>query len=177
MPRHANVPGDADEQRVSDWNLNISSESFDTHYEGFIEIDLADSFTIAYLRERPSRIVLARTLSNPKLDEKLYNLQNLRHPTFLSTLHIFVKSSEYIVVSEYMEVSLYEILRSPARPSESQVIWIVKQILEGLAHLHGLGWAHGNLVAHRILLRRDGAVRLSKWPAPYAFMLILHSGN
>ncbi|MEU5110877.1 protein kinase [Streptomyces longwoodensis] len=38
---------------------------------------------------------------------------------------------------------------------------ILTEICEGLAHLHGLGWVHGDLKPDNVLLMADGSVRLS----------------
>lgn len=38
---------------------------------------------------------------------------------------------------------------------------ILTEICEGLAHLHSIGWVHGDLKPDNVLLMRDGSVRLS----------------
>ncbi|GGU42631.1 serine/threonine-protein kinase [Streptomyces lavendofoliae] len=51
--------------------------------------------------------------------------------------------------------------RTSDPPAEAEGARLLTEICEGLAHLHALGWVHGDLKPDNVLIMADGSVRLS----------------
>lgn len=66
-----------------------------------------------------------------------------------------------VLVMERAERSLRQLLEQEGTLAAGTAERILTEICEGLAHLHGLGWVHGDLKPDNVLLMRDGSVRLS----------------
>ncbi|PJE96734.1 serine/threonine protein kinase [Streptomyces carminius] len=71
-----------------------------------------------------------------------------------------------VLVMERAEHSLRDRLGDPpasGRPplSAREGARLLTEVCEGLAHLHGLGWVHGDLKPDNVLVMADGSVRLS----------------
>ncbi|MGH1553115.1 protein kinase domain-containing protein [Streptomyces sp. L7] len=66
-----------------------------------------------------------------------------------------------VLVMERAERSLRQLLAGQAGLADGQAERILTEICEGLDHLHGLGWVHGDLKPDNVLLMADGSVRLS----------------
>ncbi|WP_282701347.1 serine/threonine-protein kinase [Streptomyces sp. CC219B] len=66
-----------------------------------------------------------------------------------------------VLVMERAERSLRELLEREGELPPDEGERILTEVCEGLAHLHGLGWVHGDLKPDNVLLMKDGSVRLS----------------
>ncbi|MEU5089180.1 protein kinase [Streptomyces sp. NPDC021356] len=64
-----------------------------------------------------------------------------------------------VLVMERAERSLRDLLGTG--PDEAEAARVVREVCEGLAHLHGAGWVHGDLKPDNVLLGADGSARLS----------------
>ncbi|MDV9173274.1 serine/threonine-protein kinase [Streptomyces sp. W16] len=92
-----------------------------------------------------------------------------RHPRLIRVLDSLVLNEPdhaeldgaIVLVMERAERSLRQLLGCEAGLADGQAERILTQICEGLAHLHDLGWVHGDLKPDNVLLMADGAVRLS----------------
>ncbi|MFE7762563.1 serine/threonine-protein kinase [Streptomyces sp. NPDC057438] len=93
-----------------------------------------------------------------------------RHPRLIRMLDSIVLSEpgdpvldgSVVLVMERAEHSLRRLLeRDGPGPAEAERARLLTEICEGLAHLHGTGWVHGDLKPDNVLIMADGSVRLS----------------
>lgn len=97
-----------------------------------------------------------------------------RHPRLIRVLDSMTLSDPaspaldgaVVLVMERAEHSLRDRLENPpgsGRPPlpVREGERLLTEVCEGLAHLHGLGWVHGDLKPDNILIMADGSVRLS----------------
>ncbi|ULR48050.1 serine/threonine-protein kinase [Streptomyces deccanensis] len=93
-----------------------------------------------------------------------------RHPRLIRMLDSVVLSEPgdpvldgaVVLVMERAEHSLRQYLeRDGPGPTEREKSRLLAEICEGLAHLHGIGWVHGDLKPDNVLIMADGSVRLS----------------
>ncbi|MGI5376915.1 serine/threonine-protein kinase [Streptomyces sp. CA-251387] len=66
-----------------------------------------------------------------------------------------------VLVMERAESSLQDLLDAADSSPLPEADRLLTEICEGLAHLHGLGWVHGDLKPANVLIMADGSVRLS----------------
>ncbi|WP_413758534.1 serine/threonine-protein kinase [Streptomyces sp. MMBL 11-3] len=66
-----------------------------------------------------------------------------------------------VLVMERAESSLQDLLDAADGSPLPEAERLLTEICEGLAHLHGLGWVHGDLKPANVLVMADGSVRLS----------------
>ncbi|MEU6349197.1 serine/threonine-protein kinase [Streptomyces sp. NPDC047072] len=66
-----------------------------------------------------------------------------------------------VLVMERAARSLRQLLEEKGALSDEEGERILTETCEGLAHLHELGWVHGDLKPDNVLLMPDGSVRLS----------------
>jgi hypothetical protein len=66
-----------------------------------------------------------------------------------------------VLVMERAESSLQDLLDAADGSPLPEAERLVTEICEGLAHLHRLGWVHGDLKPDNVLVMADGSVRLS----------------
>lgn len=90
-----------------------------------------------------------------------------RHPRLIGLLDSVVLSDPdrpsldgaIVLVMERARCSLRDLLDTGVTAREAARL--VVGICEGLAHLHGSGWVHGDLKPENVLIMADGSVRLS----------------
>ncbi|MGW0719872.1 serine/threonine-protein kinase [Streptomyces sp. NPDC002778] len=66
-----------------------------------------------------------------------------------------------VLVMERAESSLQDLLDAAGGKPLPEADRLLTEILEGLAHLHRLGWVHGDLKPDNVLIMADGSLRLS----------------
>nr|WP_079054216.1 serine/threonine-protein kinase [Streptomyces graminilatus] len=66
-----------------------------------------------------------------------------------------------VLVMERAECSLQDLLDASNGGPLPDAGRLLTEVCEGLAHLHGLGWVHGDLKPDNVLIMADGSVRLS----------------
>ncbi|MFD3616556.1 serine/threonine-protein kinase [Streptomyces sp. NPDC058676] len=92
-----------------------------------------------------------------------------RHPRLIRLLDSVVLSEPgdpaldgaVVLVMERAERSLRQLIDAEKDLTEGEKGRLLTGIFEGLAHLHGLGWVHGDLKPDNVLLMADGSVKLS----------------
>ncbi|MFJ9626238.1 serine/threonine-protein kinase [Streptomyces sp. NPDC101175] len=92
-----------------------------------------------------------------------------RHPRLIRVLDSVVLDEPdhpeldgaIVLVMERAERSLRQLLADERELTDGRAGRILTQICEGLAHLHEVGWVHGDLKPDNVLLMADGSVRLS----------------
>ena len=91
------------------------------------------------------------------LEAKL--LYNLRHPCFPTVKDYFEhRGRHYLVMDLIAGASLQSIIESETRVAETELQWMLDQILEGLAYLHAAGIVHrdikpGNIMVEKVARR------------------------
>ncbi|SFN09444.1 Protein kinase domain-containing protein [Streptomyces sp. cf124] len=67
-----------------------------------------------------------------------------------------------VLIMERAERSVRQLLEQDGPgPTESETALLLTEICEGLAHLHGINWVHGDLKPDNVLIMADGSARLS----------------
>jgi serine/threonine-protein kinase len=93
-----------------------------------------------------------------------------RHPRLIRMLDSVVLSEpgdpvldgSVVLIMERAEHSLRQLLEQDGpEPTEIEKSRLLTEICEGLAHLHGIGWVHGDLKPDNVLIMADGSARLS----------------
>ncbi|MDJ0381113.1 serine/threonine-protein kinase [Streptomyces sp. G-G2] len=64
-----------------------------------------------------------------------------------------------VLVMERARCSLRDLLGAP--PDEAGAARLIAEVCEGLAHLHRVGWVHGDLKPDNVLIMEDGSARLA----------------
>ncbi|XP_036176155.1 serine/threonine-protein kinase 36 isoform X9 [Myotis myotis] len=106
----------------------------------------------------------------PKLgrsEKELRNLQReieimrgLRHPNIVHMLDSFETDKEVVVVTDYAEGELFQILEDDGKLPEDQVQAIAAQLVSALYYLHSHRILHRDMKPQNILLAKDGGIKL-----------------
>jgi cyclin-dependent kinase len=98
-------------------------------------------------------------------------LKELQHPNIVSLQDIVLESSQLILIFEYLEQDLYNIIK--ANNYTGLEIPIVKsylkQMLEGVAHCHKNKVLHRDLKPQNLLVSKDGCLKLADFGLARAF--------
>ncbi|NXC32400.1 STK36 kinase, partial [Campylorhamphus procurvoides] len=100
-------------------------------------------------------------------DKELKNLQReieimrgLHHPNIIQMLDSFETDKEVVVVTDYAEGELFQILEDDGNLPEDQVQTIAAQLVSALYYLHSHRILHRDMKPQNILLGKDGVVKL-----------------
>ncbi|WP_405867802.1 serine/threonine protein kinase [Streptomyces sp. NBC_01515] len=158
--------------RVGDWEVGepIADGGWGWVYEGR-SVRETDGPTLVALKFLPTSGLAprqARGLLESAHRESEFG-RRTRHPRLIRVLDSLVLNEPdhpeldgaIVLVMERAEHSLRQLIGAEGELTEGQADRILTQICEGLAHLHGLGWVHGDLKPDNVLLMADGSVRLS----------------
>ncbi|XP_016052303.1 PREDICTED: serine/threonine-protein kinase 36 [Miniopterus natalensis] len=106
----------------------------------------------------------------PKLgrsEKELRNLQReieimrgLRHPNIVHLLDSFETDKEVVVVTDYAEGELFQILEDDGKLPEDQVQAIAAQLVSALYYLHSHRILHRDMKPQNILLAKGGGIKL-----------------
>jgi serine/threonine-protein kinase len=92
------------------------------------------------------------------------------HPLLIRTFETFVVDDPQqpalhgavVLAMERARTSLHDLLRTVTPPEPvPDATRLICEICEALAHMHALGWVHGDLKPSNVLLMDDGTVRLA----------------
>nr|XP_009859511.1 serine/threonine-protein kinase 36-like [Ciona intestinalis] len=102
-----------------------------------------------------------------KSDKDLRNLRkeieimsDLQHPNIIQLLDNFETEQEVVVVTEYAEGELFQILEDDGKLSEDQVQEIASQLVSALYYLHSHRILHRDMKPQNILIGKGGVVKL-----------------
>ncbi|KAL4608625.1 serine/threonine-protein kinase 36 isoform X1 [Arapaima gigas] len=87
-------------------------------------------------------------------------MRGLRHPNIILLLDSFDTEQEVVVVTEYAEGELFQILEDDGSLPESQVQVIACQLVSALYYLHSHRILHRDMKPQNILLGKGGVVKL-----------------
>jgi fused-like protein len=106
-------------------------------------------------------------LKKGKNEKELRNLRTeidilikLNHDNIVSLLDAFETPSEFVVVMEFAQGELFEILEDDKTLPEEEVQKIAKQLVRALNYLHSNRIIHRDMKPQNILIGQNGAVKL-----------------
>ncbi|NXL42919.1 STK36 kinase, partial [Podilymbus podiceps] len=119
-------------------------------------------------RKRSAQVVALKFIPKVGRSEKeLKNLQReieimrgLHHPNIIQMLDSFETDKEVVVVTDYAEGELFQILEDDGSLPEDQVQAIAAQLVSALYYLHSHRILHRDMKPQNILLGKDGIVKL-----------------
>ncbi|XP_059583519.1 serine/threonine-protein kinase 36 isoform X3 [Alligator mississippiensis] len=119
-------------------------------------------------RKHSAQVVALKFI--PKLgrsDKELRNLQReieimrgLHHPNIIQMLDSFDTDKEVVVVTDYAEGELFQILEDDGSLPEEQVQAIAAQLVSALYYLHSHRILHRDMKPQNILLGKGGVIKL-----------------
>ncbi|NXD01653.1 STK36 kinase, partial [Certhia familiaris] len=119
-------------------------------------------------RKNSAQVVALKFIPKVGRSEKeLKNLQreieivrDLHHPNIIQMLDSFETAKEVVVVTDYAEGELFQILEDDGSLPEDQVQTIAAQLISALYYLHSHRILHRDMKPQNILLGKDGVVKL-----------------
>ncbi|CBH17393.1 protein kinase, putative [Trypanosoma brucei gambiense DAL972] len=103
-----------------------------------------------------------------KNDKELLNLRSeieimtkLNHDNIITLFEAFETQQEFVVVMEYAQGELFEILEDDKKLPEEVVRRIAKQLLQALHYLHSNRIMHRDMKPQNILIGQNGSVKLA----------------
>jgi hypothetical protein len=78
-----------------------------------LRLGVGDRVNVAERKSPPFDIVTVRSFSGPRIEDKLYMLQRIQHPNFVSAFDAFKFEQSLYIVFEHMPISLQYIAGNP----------------------------------------------------------------
>ncbi|KAJ9543948.1 hypothetical protein OSB04_023655 [Centaurea solstitialis] len=106
------------------------------------------------------------------------------HPNIVNLIEVVVQNNILFLVFEYMECSLFDLMRQRTNPfSETEIRNLCFQIFQGLAYMHDkVGYFHRDLKPQNLLVSKDvikiadlGQAREVKGRPPYTYYVSTRS--
>ncbi|NWR87528.1 STK36 kinase, partial [Furnarius figulus] len=94
------------------------------------------------------------------LQREIEIMRGLHHPNIIQMLDSFETDKEVVVVTDYAEGELFQILEDDGNLPEDQVQAIAAQLVSALYYLHSHRILHRDMKPQNILLGKDGVVKL-----------------
>ncbi|NXE14847.1 STK36 kinase, partial [Lophotis ruficrista] len=94
------------------------------------------------------------------LQREIEIMRGLHHPNIIHMLDSFETDKEVVVVTDYQEGELFQILEDDGSLPKSQVQTIAAQLVSALYYLHSHRILHRDMKPQNILLGKDGVVKL-----------------
>ncbi|XP_029304048.1 serine/threonine-protein kinase 36 isoform X2 [Cottoperca gobio] len=94
------------------------------------------------------------------LKREIEIMRGLQHPNIVQLFDNFETETEVVVVTEYAEGQLFQILEDDGNLPESQVREIACQLVSALYYLHSHRILHRDMKPQNILLNKSGVVKL-----------------
>ncbi|XP_049598268.1 uncharacterized protein [Syngnathus scovelli] len=94
------------------------------------------------------------------LKKEIDIMSNLQHPNIVKLFDSFETETEVIVVTEYAEGQLFQIIEADGSLPESQVCEIACQLVSALYYLHSRRILHRDMKPQNILFDKNGVVKL-----------------
>ncbi|ODQ77798.1 hypothetical protein BABINDRAFT_26835, partial [Babjeviella inositovora NRRL Y-12698] len=92
----------------------------------------------------------------------------LHHPNIVQTLDIICENDRYFEVMEYCPIDFFAVVMS-GKMSRAEINCCMKQILEGLNYLHGMGLAHRDMKLDNCVITREGILKLIDFGSAVVF--------
>ena len=157
----ADIPPDAAEPEPFEWRIGEEMLGKGGNGEVYLGINVTNGKLIAV-----KRVAL---LQDPESVKKYHNLQEeikvlsrAKHKNIVQYLGSAQNDTHLHIMLEFVPGgSLRHLLDNFGPFGDSVIIHYVRQILEGLAYLHGRGIVHGDLKCANVLVTDKGEVKLS----------------
>ncbi|XP_065607299.1 serine/threonine-protein kinase 36 [Cyrtonyx montezumae] len=94
------------------------------------------------------------------LQREIEIMRGLCHPNIIQMLDSFETDKEVVVVTDYAEGELFQILEDDGSLPEDQVQTIAAQLVSALYYLHSHRILHRDMKPQNILLGKDGVIKL-----------------
>ncbi|XP_021256128.1 serine/threonine-protein kinase 36 isoform X3 [Numida meleagris] len=94
------------------------------------------------------------------LQREIEIMRSLHHPNIIQMLDSFETDKEVVVVTDYAEGELFQILEDDGSLPEDQVQTIAAQLVSALYYLHSHRILHRDMKPQNILLGKDGVIKL-----------------
>ncbi|NXY53107.1 STK36 kinase, partial [Callaeas wilsoni] len=94
------------------------------------------------------------------LQREIEIVRDLHHPNIIQMLDSFETAKEVVVVTDYAEGELFQILEDDGSLPEDQVQTVAAQLISALYYLHSHRILHRDMKPQNILLGKDGLVKL-----------------
>ncbi|XP_061608023.1 serine/threonine-protein kinase 36 isoform X2 [Phyllopteryx taeniolatus] len=94
------------------------------------------------------------------LKKEIEIMSNLQHPNIVKLFDSFETETEVVVVTEYAEGQLFQIIEDDGSLAESQVCEIACQLVSALYYLHSRRILHRDMKPQNILFDKNGVVKL-----------------
>ncbi|NXC42459.1 STK36 kinase, partial [Penelope pileata] len=94
------------------------------------------------------------------LQREIEIMRGLHHPNIIQMLDSFETDNEVVVVTDYAEGELFQILEDDGTLPEDQVQTIAAQLVSALYYLHSHRILHRDMKPQNILLGKDGVIKL-----------------
>ncbi|KAE9570106.1 hypothetical protein CGMCC3_g13665 [Colletotrichum fructicola] len=103
-----------------------------SHYDRKFSVDFGSRRQVTKSRKTAGKFMI-RTVSGPNTEEHLIYIRSIRHPSLEHVEEIFTEDTldglnNLHIVTEYMAVSLLQVYRSPAYPTEPELSSILEQV-------------------------------------------------
>ncbi|XP_014516610.1 serine/threonine-protein kinase MHK isoform X1 [Vigna radiata var. radiata] len=83
-------------------------------------------------------------------------LRKMNHPNIIKLKEVVRENNELFFIFEYMDCNLYQLIKEREKPfSEEEIRCFVRQMLEGLSHMHKKGFFHRDLKPENLLVSND----------------------
>ena len=155
-------------------SLSGSTESVGRAWTRFDHLDLQHQLGDAvWLGRADDEVVTARIASaaafdteSPERDaglRRVEELASLRSPHLVPLVGVAERNDAVWLVSEHVEGVPLSRLLSTATLTPVQAGYVAVRLLQGVAHLHEAGVAHGRLTDANVVVGVDGEPRLTDW--------------
>uniref|UniRef100_A0A8C4PEL2 non-specific serine/threonine protein kinase n=1 Tax=Dromaius novaehollandiae TaxID=8790 RepID=A0A8C4PEL2_DRONO len=94
------------------------------------------------------------------LQREIEIMRGLHHPNIIQMLDSFETDKEVVVVTDYAEGELFQILEDDGSLPEDQVQTIAAQLVSALYYLHSHRILHRDMKPQNILLGKGGVIKL-----------------
>ncbi|KAL4919747.1 kinase-like domain-containing protein [Aspergillus aurantiobrunneus] len=124
------------------------------------------TFAVKQFRERHSWETLKEY--SKKVTAEFCIGSTLHHGNIIETLDIIQEGSHWYEVMEYAPYDLFAIVMT-GKMSKDEVACSFKQILSGVAYLHGMGLAHRDLKLDNVVVNEHGIMKLIDFGSAVVF--------
>lgn len=92
----------------------------------------------------------------------------LHHPNIIRTLDFVEDGSKYYEIMEYAPYDMFSIVMS-GKMTREEIYCCIKQILQAVDYIHGLGLAHRDLKLDNLVMNENGIVKLIDFGSAIVF--------